>query len=277
MGIADDILHDWQAAEAALLWQIDLGVDEWLLDQPLNRYDLPEAVKPAPQPAAARPVEQRGITERRPPVVDVLPDAPKIDPVVEARNISSRCADMDALRHQLQSFSHCDLQKGARNMVLGEGRLGAKVMVITEPPGTEEDREGRAFAGASAALFARMFAAIGLGFDSPDAQTALYAAPALPWRTPGGRAPDPQHMDMLHPFLMRHISLAAPDLLVIMGSTPLAMLTAQKSLSQARGQWFDVAGRPALVMAHPAQLLRMPLAKREAWADLLSLKARMTA
>lgn len=275
MGIADDILQDWQAAEAALLWQIDLGVDEWLLDQPINRYDLPEAVKPAPQPAVAHRLEPRA-PERR-PSPEPEPQAPKIDPVVEARNISARCADMDALRQQLLAFTHCDLQKGARNMVLGEGRLGAKVMVITEPPGTEEDRESRAFAGASAALFARMFAAIGLSFDSPDAQSALYAAPALPWRTPGGRAPDPEHVAMLHPFLMRHISLAAPDLLVIMGPTPLAMLTPQKSLSQARGQWFDVAGRPALAMAHPAQLLRMPLAKREAWADLLSLKARASA
>lgn len=275
MGIADDILQDWQAAEAALLWQIDLGVDEWLLDQPINRYDLPEAVKPAPQPAAAHRPEPR-VAERRPPP-EPEPQAPQIDPVVEARNISARCADMDALRQQLQAFTHCDLHRGARNMVLGEGRLGAKVMVITEPPGTEEDREGRAFAGASAALFARMFAAIGLSFDSPDAQSALYAAPALPWRTPGGRVPDPEHAAMLHPFLMRHISLAAPDLLVIMGPTPLAMLTPQKSLSQARGQWFDVAGRPALAMAHPAQLLRMPMAKREAWADLLSLKARVSA
>lgn len=273
MGIAQEILQDWHAAHAALQWQIDLGVEEWLMDEPINRYDLPETVKPAPSAAAV--VQARAPEKRSAPPPP--PEMPKINPAIEARNIASRAPTLEALREQLAGFDHCELKRGARNLIFAEGRVGAKVMVVTDAPTAEEDREGRAFVGLAGHLFEQMFAAIGLGRDSPDLETALYIAPALPWRTPGERAPHPEEVAMLHPFLERHIELAAPEVIVVMGNTPLAMLTGQRSLLQARGAWAEALGRPVLAMAHPAHLLRQPLAKREAWADLLALKAKLTA
>jgi uracil-DNA glycosylase len=86
-----------------------------------------------------------------------------------------------------------------------------------------------------------------------------------------------QEIAMLLPFLERHVTLADPEVIVIMGNTPLRALLGRDGITRIRGQWQEVLGRPALPMYHPAYLLRMPEAKREAWADLLSLKARLMA
>ena len=80
---------------------------------------------------------------------------------------------------------------------------------------------------------------------------------------------------MMLPFLRRHIELAAPDFVVLMGNTPCQALLGRQGILRMRGQWAEVLGKPALPMTHPAYLLRTPEAKREAWADLLSLKSRM--
>ena len=80
---------------------------------------------------------------------------------------------------------------------------------------------------------------------------------------------------MMQPFLERHIALANPDVLVLMGNTPCQALLGRAGITRIRGHWQDVLGRPALPMFHPAYLLRQAAAKREAWADLLELQARL--
>jgi DNA polymerase len=80
---------------------------------------------------------------------------------------------------------------------------------------------------------------------------------------------------MMLPFLARHVELAAPEVLVLMGNTPLFAARGTKGIRRARGQWIEAFGRPALPTLHPAYLLRNPAAKREAWADLLALRARL--
>jgi DNA polymerase len=82
---------------------------------------------------------------------------------------------------------------------------------------------------------------------------------------------------MMRPFLHRHIGLAHPRVLVVMGNISAQALLGKRGITRLRGHWCEAAGLPALPMFHPAYLLRNPSAKREAWADLLSLKARMMA
>jgi len=79
------------------------------------------------------------------------------------------------------------------------------------------------------------------------------------------------------PFLRRHITLAAPEVIVMMGNTPCQALLGRAGITRIRGEWTQVLGLPALPMVHPAYLLRQQMAKREAWADLLSLRARLEA
>ncbi|PJF08364.1 uracil-DNA glycosylase [Pseudorhodobacter sp. MZDSW-24AT] len=274
MGIAQHILSDWHAAQAALLWQYELGAEDWLLDDPVNRYDLPEAIKPVPVPvaAAARPVAEAA---KRPAPPVAVPDAPKVDPVAEAAQAAARVTTLKELGAAMAAFEHCEIKRGARNLVFADGLAGARVMIVGEAPGPEEDREGRPFSGRAGQLLDEMFEAINLSRAAALPGDAVYLTGVLPWRCLGNGEPSPDDIAMMRPFLMRHIELAAPDVVVAMGNAALFGLTGTRGVARLRGRWMEVLGRPLLPMLHPDTLLRTPIAKREAWADLLALEARL--
>lgn len=259
--LADDIAGDWHAALAALAWQVEAGADEPIVDAPVNRYEL---AAEAPKPVAANPAPQVA------PAVMVQVDATAI-----ARATAEAARSLDDLRAAIAGFDLCELKKGARNTVFADGNPMARVLILGEAPGADEDREGRPFVGRAGQLLDQMFAAIGLSRTSPDAGTALYITNVLPWRPPGNREPEPEEIAMMRPFVERHIALVDPAVIVVMGNTPLDALTGQRGILRARGNWGQALGKPLLPMTHPAYLLRNPAAKREAWADLLSLKARL--
>lgn len=248
-------LHDPHAALAALAWQVELGVTEAILDAPIDRYTLEDRA-PANAKAAAK----------APSVVKPAAE----DPVAIAKATVAKCDTLEALRAALTEFDHCELKKGARNTVFSDGVAGARVMIIGEAPGREEDREGRPFVGRAGQLLDRMLAAIGLS----RAENA-YITNVLPWRPPQNRDPKPEEIAMLRPFLERHVALAKPDLLVLMGNSSCDAVLGRRGITRLRGQWAEAMGLPVLPMFHPAYLLRNPGAKRAAWADLLSLKARL--
>jgi uracil-DNA glycosylase len=258
MGIANDIAADWHAALAALAWQVDAGVDEVIGDTPVNRYELAAELA---RPAAPRPAE--------------VPVAVAADPVAVAKAVAGQARTLQDLHAALSGFGLCDLKKGARNTVFADGNPEARVLILGEAPGADEDREGRPFVGRAGQLLDRMFAAIGLSRTSPDAQAALYITNVMPWRPPGNRDPEPAEIAMMQPFVERHIALVDPQVIVVMGNTPLFALTGTRGILRARGTWGQALGKPMLPMTHPAYLLRTPAAKREAWADLLSLQARL--
>jgi uracil-DNA glycosylase len=262
MGIASDIAADWHAALAALAWEVEAGVDETITDQPLNRYEL---AAEAPKSLTARPL----------PTETPLAAATQVNPVAAAEAAARQAQSREALRDALAAFDHCELKKGARNTVFADGNPKARVLILGEAPGADEDREGRPFVGRAGQLLDRMFAAIGLSRASPDAESALYITNVMPWRPPGNRDPEPAEIAMMRPFVERHIALIDPAVIVVMGNTPLDALTGKRGILRARGTWVEALGKPLLPMTHPAYLLRNPGAKREAWADLLSLQARL--
>lgn len=261
MGIAAEIADDWHAALAALAWEVEAGADETILDAPVNRYEL---AAEAPKPLAAKPAS--------PPVAA---DPVQADPVAAARSAAARAQTLDALRDAISGFDLCELKKGARNTVFADGNAKARVLILGEAPGAEEDREGRPFVGRAGQLLDRMFAAIGLSRTSPDSEAAFYITNVMPWRPPGNRDPDPAEIAMMMPFVERHIALVDPQVIVAVGNTSLFALTGSKGILRARGNWTLALGKPLLPMTHPAYLLRNPAAKREAWADLLSLQQRL--
>ncbi|MEL7117452.1 MAG: uracil-DNA glycosylase, partial [Pseudomonadota bacterium] len=131
------------------------------------------------------------------------------------------------------------------------------------------------FVGRAGQLLDRMLDAIAMGRAHPDAAQSVYITNILPWRPPQNRDPKPEEIAMMLPFVERHIALADPQLIVLMGNISCQALLGRKGITRLRGNWQDVLGRPALPMFHPAYLLRNPQAKREAWADLLSLQDRL--
>ncbi len=251
------------AADLALLdWQIELGADEAIGDVPVNRFEL-EAKTPAPQRAASA-----APTPGPAPKVEV-------DHVAAARKLAAAANSLEALQDAIQSFDGCELKRGAKNLVFSDGNPKARIMVVGEAPGRDEDIQGKPFVGRAGQLLDKMFAAIGKARTDPDPETAIYISNILNWRPPQNRDPSPEEMAMFLPFITRHIELAAPDVLVLMGNISCQALLGRRGITRLRGNWAEAVGRPALPMFHPAYLLRNPAAKREAWHDLLMLQARL--
>ena len=249
-------LMEYQAMKASIEWQIACGADEAILDAPVDRTALPQAVRPP----------------RRAPAQDA---APETDVVDIARSAATAAVDLVSLRAAMEAYEHCDLKRAAKQLVFSDGNSNARVMIIGEAPGRDEDIEGRPFVGRAGQLLDLMFSHIGLFRTESDRERALYIANVLPWRPPQNRDPKPEEMKMMLPFLERHVELVNPDLIVAMGNHACLALLGQRGITRLRGNWKKALGKPTLPMFHPAYLLRTPEAKRETWADLLSLKDRL--
>ena len=249
---------EYHHAKALLEWQVELGALDAVQDAPVNRYDVPAAVEKPKKGAPAAP----GIVA---PV--------QVDAVAVAERLAAGAESLEALRAAVAGFELCELKKGARNLVFSDGIPGAKVMLVGEAPGRDEDREGRPFVGRAGQLLDKMLGAIEMGRAREDAP--VYITNVLPWRPPQNRDPKPEEIAMMRPFLLRHIALAKPEVLLVVGNWACQALLGKRGITRLRGEWTEAAGLPALPMFHPAYLLRSPEFKREAWADLLSLKAKL--
>lgn len=290
------IALDAETALALLQWQAEMGADEACLDDPIDRCE--EAVVEAANRAAEQAAIAQMMAEAQKANAGAqrqggFPAAQSTAPRPAARpegpdygEIAARAAhgaqSLADLAEAQQNFEGMDLRKGARNFCFADGNPKARVMVIGEAPGVDEDIAGLPFVGRAGQLLDQMFAAIGLARNAPDAEKSLYITNVLPWHPTGNRTPLPEEIALMRPFLERHVELVDPDFIVLMGNTPSQAALDQgdgklAGIMRLRGQWQTAFGKPALPMTHPAYLLRTPLAKREAWADLLSLQARMQA
>ncbi len=252
-------------------WQIDLGADEAIGDAPLNRYETAEdmAKLAAAKPLAAQKAEP-------PPAARPPSDAEQsAKAITAATRLAGAARNLSELQEALAAYEFCTLKKGARNLVFADGNPAGRVMIIGEAPGRDEDLAGKPFVGRAGQLLDKMLAAIDLARGTEAAAQAVYITNVLPWRPPQNRDPKPEEIAMLLPFLKRHIELAQPDVLILMGNIACQALLGSSGITRLRGTWAKVMGLPAMPMFHPAYLLRTPARKRESWADLLEVNARL--
>ncbi len=243
----------------ALRLQLEWGADEALLDAPQDRRARAPA-PPAPPPSRPRPAA-------------ALPAGP-----AEAARIAAACNTLAELETALRNFTGCALRDTATQLVFADGAADARLMLIGEAPGAEEDRGGRPFIGAAGQLLDRMMGSIGLD------RTMLRIVNVVPWRPPGNRTPTDAEVALCLPFLHRHIALLRPQVLFLLGAVAAkAMLPeAGQGIRRLRGTWREVeipgldAPLPCLPSYHPAYLLRMPSAKAESWRDLLALREHLS-
>ncbi len=272
-----------KAALALLRWHIAMGADEAIGDQPIDRFSAGTLVAvavpadmPTPQPAVALS-KPPPATAR--PVAAVLPAAYAEAPgeaAQSARLLAAGAVSLAALEAAIAGFEGCALKQTATNTVIADGNPAAPVMIIGEAPGADEDRIGRPFVGRAGQLLDRMLAAI--GFD----RSGVLITNAIYWRPPGNRTPTADEIAACLPFVLRHITLVGPKVLVLAGGTAArALLPPGPGITRLRGRWFDLAipgvdqPVPTVPMFHPSFLLRAPERKREAWRDLLALRARL--
>lgn len=267
---------DHHAARALLEWQVELGATEAIGDAPVNRYEAPDRLPTPDAPVVIPAKAPVNIPSNTPaPVGGPPPPVADVDAVGIARQAAAMAQDLGGLRAALAAFDLCELKRGARNLVFADGNAQARVMIIGEAPGRDEDRDGRPFVGQAGQFLDRMLAAIGLDRRETAPEKSVYITNVMPWRPPHNHEPSPADVAMMVPFVQRHVDLVSPDFLVLMGNISCDAGLGRRGVTRLRGVWTQAYGRPALPMVHPAYLLRQPAAKREAWADLLSLQARL--
>src|SRR5713101_3795864 len=250
---------------------VAIAADEAIGAEPVDRLASPLASEAAPAiPPVTRPQAARAAS---PPaaLAEALGEAAQ-----SARRLAATAETVDALAAMVAGFDGCSLKRTATNTVFADGNPAGPVMIIGEGPGADEDRIGRPFVGRAGQLLDRMLAAIGLDRASVMITNVVY------WRPPGNRTPTAAEIASCLPFVLRHIALVKPKVLVLCGGTAAGALLPQgEGITRLRGRWFDLAVPgldrpvPTLPMFHPSFLLRAPERKREAWRDLLSLRARL--
>jgi DNA polymerase len=284
-----------------LAWWREAGADaaidaepfDWMTDAdhwPGRRFAWPErdgtaasasVSRPQPPPAPATvPPPHRMPPPTRPgqpppaggarPFTAFAPDAA----TTAARTAAAGAATLEALQGVLAGFDGCGLKATAKSLCFYRGSPQARLMIIGEAPGRDEDHEGRPFVGRAGQLLDKMLAAIGLSEADVHITNIVY------WRPPGNRTPTPQEAQVCRPFLERQAELVAPDVVLTLGGpASSAILGVVDGIMKVRGKWREVplGGRPRRIMPtlHPAFLLRTPLAKRQAWRDLLAVKAAL--
>ena len=263
--------NDRAALVALLEWYAEIGVDETVAPEPVNRFAAVEA--PAPVAEAPRP---RAPIDLPPGPRAPIPATPAAA-VGGAREAAAAATTIEDLVAAIAAFEGCALKRTATTTCVFDGNPRARVMLIGEAPGKEEDRHGKPFVGPAGQLLDKMLAAIGLDRES------VYITNTLYWRPPGNRTPTPEEIATCLPFLERQVELIAPAMLVYVGgSAAKAMLDRNEGITRLRGRWFSFEreGReaiPATAIFHPAFLLRTPLRKKETWRDLLAIRARLDA
>lgn len=264
---------------AALSWQVEAGADEALWDKAsfadevtvrLSDVMSGEATSTAPSkpPVSAGPA--------MPARDEAIAAQPSSDTSPQAASLA-QIHTLEALKQAMADFDKCDLKRTASHLVFSDGNPAAKIMVIGEAPGRDEDRVGLPFVGKAGQMLDHMLASIGLSRDD------VYITNILPWRPPGNRTPTSEEIAMMRPFVARHIQLISPDVIFAVGGTSAkSLLQVSHGIMKLRGKRFDLTlpsaeggleeSYPLLPSLHPAYLLRAPHHKALAFKDLLALR-----
>jgi len=256
---------------ATLNWLVEAGADEAIADQPVNRL---AAAKQAPAPAAmARPAQPAQPAQSRRAQPAPLPlEGDAIGGAMAAAGAANSLAELKAA---MEAFEGCALKRTANNTVFADGVAEGRVMLIGEAPGRDEDRIGKPFVGRAGQLLDKMLASIGL-----DRHKNAYITNVINWRPPDNRDPSPEEAAACLPFLRRHIELAQPKVIILLGAVAARhVVGVSDGIMKLRGRWMEyrVGDQmvPLMPTLHPAYLLRQPAHKKLAWRDLQSVRDRM--
>jgi len=264
---------------AVLHWLIEAGADEAIVEEPIDRFAIPRA---NPQPTAA-PLRSSSPTQSANPSAPMPSKKAAAAQAVSlstapgaARALAQSCTTLAELKNAISNFEGCELKRHATNTVFADGTPEGRIMLIGEAPGRDEDEQGLPFVGRAGKLLDRMLAEIGLD------RRKVYITNVLNWRPPQNREPSPEEAAICLPFLHRHIELADPLLMILLGAVAVRhVLGINEGITRVRGRWdlFQSAtlnrSIPVMPTLHPAYLLRQPAAKRLAWRDLVAVAEKM--
>lgn len=267
-------------------WYVMAGVDEIVGDVPFGKDAAAgekAAVRIAPKPdsvvrpvgLATQPVQAESAEEGRKATTELAQAT--INACKNARELCEKAGTLEELKELVEKFEGCALKLTATRTVFGHGSASARIMLIGEAPGADEDRSGVPFVGRSGHLLDLILKAAGY-----DRENDCFISNVLPWRPPGNRTPTTAEVAVCLPFLKRQIDLVQPEALVLLGgSAANALFENEEPISRMRGKWLDYkdgSGRiiPAMATFHPAYLLRNAGQKAKIWADFLRLNKKIS-
>jgi DNA polymerase len=266
---------DRNEAKALLDWYLQAGVDEIIEETPINRFKTSEALPQAIETKQAKPAASapQMYAPQRQTAASFAPQISPSEAIHKARQLAESAQSLEQLKKNIEVFDGCPLKKTATQMVFSDGNPQAKLMLVGEAPGAEEDKQGIPFCGASGQLLDRILAAIGYTREHVFITNTVY------WRPPGNRQPTNEEFAMCLPFLEKTIALIQPKMLVLVGGTASkALLETKTGITRLRGKEYTYTNIylqnleiPARVVFHPSYLLRQPGKKKEIWFDFLTL------
>jgi len=175
--------------------------------------------------------------------------------------------DLASLEKQVQNCRKCRLREGCQHVVFGEGKADARLMLVGEGPGMDEDRLGRPFVGRAGQLLDKILSAAELP------RSEVYIANVVKCRPPGNRLPNPDEVQICRTYLEAQIRLIKPELLVCLGSLACrVIINPNVGITAIRGKWFKRHDIKIIATFHPAALLRNESYKRPVWEDFKQIR-----
>jgi uracil-DNA glycosylase family 4 len=280
---------------AYLRQQKQLGVDDYILDRDLvdllslkqkniskqkadfsiiktNQQNTAMAIKEAIQKTVSQKKAESSSVHARlsslRPVNAVIPLNP-VEKSATEQSVLKPSKREELKQLYTKSCNACHLAYSRKRWVFGAGNAEAMVMVIGEAPGAEEDEQGLPFVGAAGQLLTNMLAAIKL-----DRNKDIFITNVLKCRPPANRSPESTEIQLCAPLLYRQIEIIKPRAILLLGRIAAhAVLGVSESIAILRSKVHDYKGIPAMVIYHPAALLRNAQYKRPAWEDLQKFQA----
>ena len=196
-----------------------------------------------------------------------------VDNVASSFN-GTKLQKLEKLKKKIQLIKNCQLKKNATNLVFGDGNANAKIMIIGEGPGAQEDLEGKPFVGRAGKLLDKMLQSINLN------RKKVYISNVVNYRPPANRRPTQEEIERYLQYLKCHIEIMNPEILILLGSTALnAIIGNTIVISKARGKWYQKeigTVKPWIIASfHPAFLMRQPEQKKLAWIDLKMVRGKI--
>ncbi len=188
---------------------------------------------------------------------------------------STLSEDLQKLKSSILNIKNCELKNSATNIVFSDGNPNSKIMIIGEGPGANEDKEGLPFIGRAGQLLDKMLDSINLN------RKKVYITNVVNFRPPENRRPSDKEIERYLPYLIRHVEIINPKILILLGSTALNTLIGNKEvISKVRGKWIEKKVGNCMVSIivsfHPAFLMRQPEQKKMAWIDLKMIRKKIS-
>ena len=182
--------------------------------------------------------------------------------------------ELQELKQLIISIKDCELKKNSNNIVFSDGNPNAKIMIIGEGPGANEDLEGVPFIGRTGELLDKMLSSINLDRDN------TYITNVVNYRPPENRNPTEEEIARYLPYLTKHIEIINPTILILLGSAALkAVIGSDEVISEIRGKWMDKkigkCNTSVIASFHPAFLMRQPDQKKMSWIDLKMIRKKI--